>query len=223
MDLETDIDLARFLGVKKGTLAGWRYRDKADLDTIIQRCHDVNLNWLFRGHGKPRLTDLRTSTDHNLEPTVKPEDDLEVPVLGRYLYPTAPEPALQDYLMSHSYFLRDWLERDGRCDPESAFVCKFNSMAMSPHMESGDLVIAERSEQFVQPGLYVFWYQGNIEVRHALPGSGGRWLLLPQETRQFSPVWHTDEWEVLGVVKAVVQSLRFLDRMPAPPSFSTPE
>lgn len=47
--LASDNELAEFLGVKQNTITTWRRRESFNLDIIIQKCVDLNLNWLFYG------------------------------------------------------------------------------------------------------------------------------------------------------------------------------
>lgn len=53
-DLYTDKQLCEFLGIKQTTLSSWRSRNSADLELIIAKCNDIDLNWLFRGEKQPK-------------------------------------------------------------------------------------------------------------------------------------------------------------------------
>jgi hypothetical protein len=44
-----DSELATFLGVHKQKVYGWKKRNTTDLEVILAKCRDVDLNWLFRG------------------------------------------------------------------------------------------------------------------------------------------------------------------------------
>lgn len=48
---KTDIQLANFLGVKQNTISAWKKRNSLDLDLIIEKCQDLNLNWILTGVG----------------------------------------------------------------------------------------------------------------------------------------------------------------------------
>ncbi|MDX2284667.1 MAG: helix-turn-helix domain-containing protein [Bacteroidia bacterium] len=45
---DSDTQLSNYLGVAQNTLSGWKRRNSADLELIISKCADVDLNWLFR-------------------------------------------------------------------------------------------------------------------------------------------------------------------------------
>lgn len=49
--INTDTELARFLGVSKSTLSNWISRDSMDYDKIFSKCEHININWLLRGEG----------------------------------------------------------------------------------------------------------------------------------------------------------------------------
>jgi hypothetical protein len=53
-NIETDIDLARFLGVKRSTLSMWIVRNKVPCELLVTICgtEKINLHWLLTGQGE---------------------------------------------------------------------------------------------------------------------------------------------------------------------------
>lgn len=49
--LETDAEVAEFLGIKPSTLSMQKNRGRLDLARIIEKCSDLNKNWLLDGEG----------------------------------------------------------------------------------------------------------------------------------------------------------------------------
>ncbi len=47
--LRTDTELAEFLGVQQSTVATWKRRESYNLELIISKCNEMNLNWLLHG------------------------------------------------------------------------------------------------------------------------------------------------------------------------------
>lgn len=47
--MQNDEELAELLGTEKATIANWRKTNSIDLDIIISKTDDVDLNWLIRG------------------------------------------------------------------------------------------------------------------------------------------------------------------------------
>ncbi|WP_445664146.1 LexA family transcriptional regulator [Fodinibius sp. AD559] len=55
--LETDAEVADFLNIKPSTLSMQKNRGRLDLKRIIERCSDLNKNWLLDGKGEKRAVD----------------------------------------------------------------------------------------------------------------------------------------------------------------------
>ena len=49
--LETDAEVADFLGIKPSTLSMQKNRGKLNLELIIDKCREINQNWLLYGEG----------------------------------------------------------------------------------------------------------------------------------------------------------------------------
>ena len=54
LNITTDAQLARVIGISAVTLSAWRYRNTIDIIKIHQICPDVNWNWLLNGEGEMR-------------------------------------------------------------------------------------------------------------------------------------------------------------------------
>jgi len=52
--LETDAEVADFLDIKPSTLSMQKNRGRLNLKRIIEKCSDLNKNWLLEGKGKKR-------------------------------------------------------------------------------------------------------------------------------------------------------------------------
>lgn len=50
--VRTDNDLWKYLGISQSTGATWRSRNSINLEEIIAKCDNINLNWLLRGEGE---------------------------------------------------------------------------------------------------------------------------------------------------------------------------
>ncbi len=51
LNIKTDTDFAKFLGIKQNTISSWKKRDTLDYELIISKCDNINANWLFTGEG----------------------------------------------------------------------------------------------------------------------------------------------------------------------------
>ena len=50
--VKTDNDLWKYLGISQSTGATWRLRNSINLEEIIAKCDNINLDWLLRGEGE---------------------------------------------------------------------------------------------------------------------------------------------------------------------------
>lgn len=49
----TQVEVAKFLEVTKGTISNWLIRNSSDFPLLISKLPEVNLNWLLAGKGTP--------------------------------------------------------------------------------------------------------------------------------------------------------------------------
>lgn len=47
--LKSDSDVARFLGVSRGVVSGWKGRNTFDWELLFEKCGQEDLNWLIFG------------------------------------------------------------------------------------------------------------------------------------------------------------------------------
>lgn len=45
--LKTDTELANYLGIHHSTLAGWKMRETINIDIILEKVNNIDLNWLL--------------------------------------------------------------------------------------------------------------------------------------------------------------------------------
>lgn len=72
--ITSDIELARFLGISRGTLSNWKARNSLDFDLLFSKCEHESIHWLVTGEGEvfysnreaaevPTITEPTASTD----------------------------------------------------------------------------------------------------------------------------------------------------------------
>ena len=61
LHIATDIELAKALGIKRGTISSWRHRGTLDYSLIIDFCkkNNISLDWLFFGKGSMYIQDRK--------------------------------------------------------------------------------------------------------------------------------------------------------------------
>ncbi len=50
---KTQVEIAEFLGITKGSVTNWVARNSVDFPLLMKKMPEVNLNWLFTGNGAP--------------------------------------------------------------------------------------------------------------------------------------------------------------------------
>ena len=59
-NLKKESDLAKFLGVKPNTISNWYSRNSIDIDLIITKCKNANLDWILTGKEYSKVQDEQT-------------------------------------------------------------------------------------------------------------------------------------------------------------------
>ena len=49
LGIKSDTELSNYLGVTQSLISAWKNRNSIDIDLIITKCKDVDLNWLLLG------------------------------------------------------------------------------------------------------------------------------------------------------------------------------
>jgi len=53
LNITSDVDLSKILGVRTSTISTWKARNSLDYDLIFANCKGVDLNWLITGESLP--------------------------------------------------------------------------------------------------------------------------------------------------------------------------
>ena len=70
LNIKTDSEFAKFLGLKQNTISSWKSRNSLDYDLIISKCDQINANWLLTGEGemlKSKVSNNNLEPDNNFE------------------------------------------------------------------------------------------------------------------------------------------------------------
>ena len=50
--ISSDVLLAQYLGISRGTLSNWKARNSLDFDLLFSKCEHESLHWLITGEGE---------------------------------------------------------------------------------------------------------------------------------------------------------------------------
>lgn len=56
--LKTDKSLAEYLGVSSGVLSNWKVRNSIDLTIIVEKCSDIDLNYIIHGVDREKNNEI---------------------------------------------------------------------------------------------------------------------------------------------------------------------
>lgn len=85
-NLNTDTELAIFLGVTKSVLSNWRGRDTIDFELVLSKCEHLDLNWLIKENDEEVIklggNEINTKLPDNLVKILN-EESLNI-IMDRY-------------------------------------------------------------------------------------------------------------------------------------------
>lgn len=59
--ITSDIELAQFLGISRGTLSNWKARNSLDFELLFSKCEHESLHWLITGEGEMFAKNQKTT------------------------------------------------------------------------------------------------------------------------------------------------------------------
>lgn len=171
-NIESDVDLARKLGVQKNVISNWRLRNKADYSKLFNYSSEygVSLDWLLTGFGHP--TGSMDNSDHS--------QDKRIPLIP--ITAAAGFPAENNYQVS---YIEDWY-----VIPDFKYVdflIKARGDSMYPKYRSGDVLACRKisNDSFIQWGrTYVVDTPQDTLVKRLYPG-GDHHIICKSENERY--------------------------------------
>ena len=66
MNIKTDLELAKYLGISQNTIYSWKSRDSVDVWVIFQRLPKLDWNYIFYGEGFNSMIEENEARDQEL-------------------------------------------------------------------------------------------------------------------------------------------------------------
>ena len=66
INIKTDLELAKYLGISQNTIYSWKSRDSVDVWVIFQRLPKLDWNYIFYGEGFNSMTEENEARDQEL-------------------------------------------------------------------------------------------------------------------------------------------------------------
>lgn len=58
LEIDSDVELSRFLEVSKSTLSNWKRRGTIDYDLVFSKCEHLSKDWILTGAGTQNIADV---------------------------------------------------------------------------------------------------------------------------------------------------------------------
>lgn len=150
-NLDTDADLADFLGIKQNTVATWKRRDSYNLELILSKCEDMSANWLIYGE-KPiwkkdihrNLNGVTTSRESQI-----PFYKSVKPAAGDQIIPEHEEDLIYIGLP------RNFIYEELYSSPSDLFIMRVKGDSMEPTIGENDFVIVKQEIRRPYQGVYL--------------------------------------------------------------------
>lgn len=211
-NIQKEVELAHFLGIKQSTLATWKVRDNINFKTILSKCIDIDLNWLLKD-GTIANTKYFSLQDKQASYISEQEIIETIDKNGKLPVLLIPEKASAGYSkgfgnhLHREYRIMQFMDyKDGnryRC-----FEIQGDSMenTNSPNsIQSGDYVLGERIEdkQVLKDGIVYILCSNEGIVCKRLEIKEEK-LILHSENKRYSPKIVDNEqvkeiWKVIWV------------------------
>ncbi len=208
LNIEKDIDLANFLGVKQSTLATWKRRGTPNLKLILSKCNDIDFNKLL----KDEYSGVNMHQKQAVEEQKRCINEAEIVEImskgGNTPIILIPEKASAGYGkgfgndLHREYRIMQFMDyKNG-----NQYRCfEISGDSMEPTIQSGDYVLCERIEQQAElkEGIvYILCFKDTILCKR-LEISKGQ-LILHSENQKYSPKpiekqEVTEIWKVIWV------------------------
>ncbi len=170
----TDVILAEKLGADKNTIAAYRNKSglvKGSLLEGLARLYDFNPEWLLKGNGEP-FQGARAKYPEICGPETTspfpengaPGEFVYIPQMGGKI--SAGGGLVPDNTVEMKIaFRRAWIQRRG--DPANMTLIKVSGDSMEPTLLSGDLVLIDRSRNYLDPqgGIYAIALDDVIMIK----------------------------------------------------------
>lgn len=196
--LDTDAEVAKFLEIKPSTLSMQKNRGNYDLSRIIDKCSDLNMNWLLYGEGPMRYQEnslydnsanIPIYTDVN---QIKNEDSTQ---MRKELFRILLDGGSAAFL-------------DNNSSPSGMKGFTINSDAMYPTLKKKDVAIIDTGyDHVVNEAIFLFSYQNSVMYRRIqLTPDGDYSVCSDNDTHETFKVPCEDE--KLNIIGKVIMILR---------------
>ncbi|WP_138431208.1 helix-turn-helix domain-containing protein [Fodinibius saliphilus] len=164
--LETDADLADFLGMNPSTLSMQKNRGRVNLRLIIDKCRDINLNWLLHGEGPMRLSE-------------NGKGSIQIPVFSEAMLPLDGNGSLKNE------YKIGWLSAGGELleklnidnSTESLLGYVISDYPIPPILTKNDIAIFNKTDRRIEEGIYLVSISNKLVCGRVQKSSSNNYII----------------------------------------------
>jgi len=154
--LDKDAEVANFLGINPSTLSMQKNRGNYDLNRIINKCSDLNMNWLLHGEGSMRYKN-GDSSNNSVNIPIYPDGNF---------FNNDKSSKITKELFRLILDGRNSVFLDNNSSPERMKGFTVNSDAMSPTLRKQDVAIIDTNSKKVKDeAIFLLSYEDSAICR----------------------------------------------------------
>jgi len=141
LGFRTDSQLAHYLGISRPTLSNWIARNSIDLPLLLQKCEELDFNWLLLGEGKPEKSSRCIATgevEGRLELVHRPKSSERLDTRSIPIYDIVAAANLRTLFERPAHFVMGNITIPNMPQCDGAIYVAGDSMY--PLLKSGDMV-----------------------------------------------------------------------------------
>jgi len=170
---KSDAEVARFLDLKPNTLAMQKSRGTLDLERIIEKCPELNKNWLLHGIGPLRLHTSNYQTPYNRL------EYYDIPFFKKveFDHKGKPKPAHNPVytLAVPIYYVDEELNEP----PENLFLTRVKNDSMHPTFLKNDIILVNMGVQDpINGSIFLVRINSEIDCKRIQSLPGNRYKLI---------------------------------------------
>jgi len=196
--LKTEVEFARFLGIKPQTLASWYKRNSFDIELLYSKCVDVNPDWLLTGEGEM----LRNPTQEGKQGMIPAKNMEGIPLIPVSAMAGFGSGDMQVLEHECTYFVIPIFK-------EAEFLISVKGSSMQPKYNSGDIVACKKLplDTFFQWNkVYVLDTEQGALVKRIKKGETPDTLTIISDNQNYEPFeLHKSKIYSVAIVLGVIR------------------
>jgi hypothetical protein len=191
--LETDAQVAEFLDLNPSTLSMQKNRGRLNLELIIEKCSDLNKNWLLEGKGPIWNNELES-------------DATRIPVYSSFNFRDKNKLNLQNSVKEGSILIDTSEEWDYLSSPDHLIGYTIGDDAMAPTLQKHDIAFFDLKNRTPNhETIFLIAFNHKIICRRIQVNSGS-YIISGNDDEEYSEIsQNNDNYNIIGEIICVLR------------------